>query len=361
MKEQKKSQAAIEFLATYGWAFLIILIVIGALSYFGILSPSKLLPDRCNFGSEFGCVDYSIGSAGFLVKLRNSLGTSIYVDSLSVSTEKSQLSCSSSIVGILWEKGKVKTIPIACNFANSDIVQGDKGKLNVKMAYHDAKSSASFGKEVQGEVYSSVKSTSGFTVGASCKEALNDGVTISGTYTINPGTGDISVYCDMTSDGGGWTRVAFEDFETPTSGWSNTNTISSCGSYGNILGGYNVISTADNAKTYTFLSIPHTQARLSLDYIKIDSWDSEQAVVRFGGNEIFRSTYCFCSQGCQNSGGTCGGDAICGGGWNEERKIPVTGIIAHTGNTIEVYGDSTIDQGPLDESWGLDNIQVFVR
>ena len=57
-----KFQAAIEFLATYGWAFLVILISIGALSYFGVLSPSKLLPDRCNFGSEFGCVDYAIGS-----------------------------------------------------------------------------------------------------------------------------------------------------------------------------------------------------------------------------------------------------------------------------------------------------------
>ena len=29
-----------EFLTTYGWAFLIILIMIGALAYFGILSPS---------------------------------------------------------------------------------------------------------------------------------------------------------------------------------------------------------------------------------------------------------------------------------------------------------------------------------
>jgi len=48
-----KSQVALEFLATYGWAFLVILIMIAALSYFCILSPSKLPPDRCNFGSEF--------------------------------------------------------------------------------------------------------------------------------------------------------------------------------------------------------------------------------------------------------------------------------------------------------------------
>ena len=51
----RKSQAALEFLTTYAWAFLVILIMIGALAYFGMLSPSKLLPDRCNFGSEVSC------------------------------------------------------------------------------------------------------------------------------------------------------------------------------------------------------------------------------------------------------------------------------------------------------------------
>ncbi len=207
MKKEVKAQAAIEFLATYGWAFLIILIVIGALSYFGVLSPSKLLPDRCNFGAEFGCVDYGIGSQGFVIKLRNGLGTSVIVDSLSVSTEKSQLSCTSSIAGVLWGRGEVKIIPISCNFANSDIIQGDKGKLNVKMTYHEAKSSAAFGKEVQGELYSTVKSTSGIAIGKSCKEVLNSGVIISGVYTINPSGADISVYCDMVRDGGGWTMI----------------------------------------------------------------------------------------------------------------------------------------------------------
>ncbi|MEK6868878.1 MAG: hypothetical protein AABX74_01500, partial [Nanoarchaeota archaeon] len=50
-----KAQAALEFLTTYAWAFLVIIIMIGALAYFGVLSPSKLLPDRCNFGPEVGC------------------------------------------------------------------------------------------------------------------------------------------------------------------------------------------------------------------------------------------------------------------------------------------------------------------
>lgn len=36
-----KGQAALEFLTTYGWAFLVILVMIGALTYFGVLAPAK--------------------------------------------------------------------------------------------------------------------------------------------------------------------------------------------------------------------------------------------------------------------------------------------------------------------------------
>ena len=42
---KRKSQVALEFLMTYGWAILVILIMIGALAYFGVLSPCKFIPE----------------------------------------------------------------------------------------------------------------------------------------------------------------------------------------------------------------------------------------------------------------------------------------------------------------------------
>ncbi len=51
----KKGQAALEFLTTYGWAFLVILVMIGALSYFGVFSPENYVPDQCSFGSVLSC------------------------------------------------------------------------------------------------------------------------------------------------------------------------------------------------------------------------------------------------------------------------------------------------------------------
>ncbi len=40
----RKLDNFMEFLMTYGWAILVMLIAIGALAYFGVISPEKLLP-----------------------------------------------------------------------------------------------------------------------------------------------------------------------------------------------------------------------------------------------------------------------------------------------------------------------------
>ena len=56
----KKSQGALEFLTTYGWAFLVILLMIGAMMYFGILNPNKFLPERCTTSTGFQCLEHQL-------------------------------------------------------------------------------------------------------------------------------------------------------------------------------------------------------------------------------------------------------------------------------------------------------------
>ncbi|MBI5391980.1 hypothetical protein HZB00_03170, partial [Candidatus Woesearchaeota archaeon] len=56
----KKGQAAMEFLMTYGWAILVVLVAIGALAYFGVLSPSRFLPRSCTIGPGFSCDDAKV-------------------------------------------------------------------------------------------------------------------------------------------------------------------------------------------------------------------------------------------------------------------------------------------------------------
>lgn len=76
-----------EFLLTYGWAILVVLVVIGALSYFGVLNPSRLLPSKCYFGTFGKCEDFVVisdvdnsgtGDDNFIwFYLMNNLGRSI--------------------------------------------------------------------------------------------------------------------------------------------------------------------------------------------------------------------------------------------------------------------------------------------
>jgi hypothetical protein len=54
---KRKAQAAMEFLMTYGWAILVVLVAIGALAYFGVLSPDRFLPEKCTGSSGFECLD----------------------------------------------------------------------------------------------------------------------------------------------------------------------------------------------------------------------------------------------------------------------------------------------------------------
>jgi hypothetical protein len=53
-----KGQAALEFISTYGFAFLILVIVLAAISYSGLFNFSSLRSDDCTFPQGMDCTDY---------------------------------------------------------------------------------------------------------------------------------------------------------------------------------------------------------------------------------------------------------------------------------------------------------------
>jgi len=118
----KKSQAAMEFLMTYGWAILVVLVAIGALAYFGVLSPDKFLPAKCVLPAGITCVDFKIDSATdkLTVVLRNGLGADL--TDVSFTTTDGTDSCTiSNVVAI--QNGKDGTLITAATctaFASGD-------------------------------------------------------------------------------------------------------------------------------------------------------------------------------------------------------------------------------------------------
>ncbi len=81
MKQTRKGQAAMEFLMTYGWAILVVLAAIGALAYFGVLSPDQFVPERCVI-SGFECNNHQITESQATISLINTQQSAVDINSI---------------------------------------------------------------------------------------------------------------------------------------------------------------------------------------------------------------------------------------------------------------------------------------
>jgi hypothetical protein len=77
MTHKKKGQFAIEMMASYGWALMIIMIMLGALVYF-MPSTKTLTGKRCFMSSGMTCLGTSLSSDNLTISARNSFGQTIY-------------------------------------------------------------------------------------------------------------------------------------------------------------------------------------------------------------------------------------------------------------------------------------------
>ena len=83
----RKAQAAMEFLMTYGWALLAVLVVIGALAYLGILDVETILPERCTFPVPLNCQDHVVNEANLQLVLLNGAGRGMNIRSIIAESE----------------------------------------------------------------------------------------------------------------------------------------------------------------------------------------------------------------------------------------------------------------------------------
>jgi hypothetical protein len=90
----RRGQSALEFIMTYGWAVMVLLVMIGALTYMGVVNPQKLLPEKCLFTTGFACKDHKISQlpgappADLKVQfaIENAMGKPILYGPVNVST-----------------------------------------------------------------------------------------------------------------------------------------------------------------------------------------------------------------------------------------------------------------------------------
>jgi hypothetical protein len=85
-----------EFLMTYGWAILVVLAAIGALAYFGVLSPDRFLPEKCTLPAGVACLDFVGTTSSVSLIIQNSGGFDMQNVSVYVNSTTANFNCNES-------------------------------------------------------------------------------------------------------------------------------------------------------------------------------------------------------------------------------------------------------------------------
>lgn len=159
-----------------------------------------------------------------------------------------------------------------------------------------------------------------------------------------------------------------DDFENAVEGWyrrpiqsaidtpfETTTEIGTGHGTTQILGGVDQLLDDEVFKSFDLTSIPHSEVLVRLDYYALDSWDSEWAYAWASNGGAWNVHIKWDDPGRRTQFTGTGGvhnDAV----YAVELRGP------HSANEIIVGAGSTLDEtAPGNESFGIDNVEIWVR
>ena len=126
----EKGQAAIEFLLTYGWVILVVIIAIGALLYFGFLSPETFGQEQCEIVPGLDCEDVRATGNELTLIIENNLGQDVFIQKINDPEGKCSLEEGKEI-----KNGEQETFVISnCKYGS----KGDRLKTEVDFEYQSS-------------------------------------------------------------------------------------------------------------------------------------------------------------------------------------------------------------------------------
>jgi len=135
-----RGQAAMEFLMTYGWAVLILVVVIAILFYLGVFSPGDSAVKSCVFPSGFTCTEFDVDSSGSLfLDLGQGTGKMITVTGIGCSVNSSPAISNSP--GVVIRSGAHAWLNMNSNGTPCYGASGEAFKGSVILSYSVAGSS----------------------------------------------------------------------------------------------------------------------------------------------------------------------------------------------------------------------------
>jgi len=116
---QKKGQAAMEFLMTYGWAILVAVIVVGVLWWL-IGNPTNLVGNTYQISTPLVKGAMAIATDGVTIDFRNGAGEAITLSSVVISK------CGTNATTQVIADGAISTpIEVACTLTSGSRFKGD--------------------------------------------------------------------------------------------------------------------------------------------------------------------------------------------------------------------------------------------
>ena len=122
-----RAQSAIEFLMTYGWAILVIAVIIGLLFQLGVFSPS--LPNSCISGAPFFCNNPLLYSNGTLAVQIGELGSTLTVTNLNCTASSAPPTVFIPISSVRMVSGAISTLRFACPLTSDSVGSSFSGRL----------------------------------------------------------------------------------------------------------------------------------------------------------------------------------------------------------------------------------------
>jgi len=124
----KKAQAAIEFLTTYGWVILVVLISLLALAYFGVFDAADAIPEQCFISPALSCFEFEVSKSEVMFGVLNNLGGDVDITAVQLSSSTGQQCVVSGFPVTVKNGGKAL-------FNGTGCISGSRFKGNILIGY----------------------------------------------------------------------------------------------------------------------------------------------------------------------------------------------------------------------------------